>query len=734
MLHALLQHASYAPETKRPEFLQKCLTAVLPICSGQVSAGGIHSSGIETALKKYIRPGKEHDFYAPFIEATNIALVCLEEIEVDGIRAPVSTVDMICQQNDMPMHQNHQTAKSTRKPDGVLLPLNSACAPFEDEKDGKKGKQKGKRKDDLKDNEKDDTRHDMKRRAHMDTNAMAKPKNLPWKDVLACIEFKRKTPGRTKGINPPPSSYTVKDCVPTKPEYLPVDHLNAGHQAPGPSQTPETQSASDTALISSCLTTAQSSNGGSSSKRKAGNLLASITPDSDEPDVTVQTGMYAAEMFAANVAVNHLINLIVVDDIMWIWYYDRQGIIQSSGINFIQDLPRFMVLLFALQRFELEDWGRNKDFLPIQVEGKQCHEFRIKDEELGEVDLLLHTSHDERVTHYGLQGRATNVIPVTSEVLTKKYGNFQDGMVAKIFWGEASRTSEPAILEKVKEIAKVHNSVKGHIPELLWHHTFMNPTSTIREALGIPEPTKGSRVLYILVFRKFHPITKLHDKELFDVWYQCILCHITLWKQGVFHRDVSPGNLMWYWKDGKQMGVLNDYDLSSLIDDQGPRGNERTGTVPFMALDLLSAKAQRGEVKHLYRHDLESFMWVFIWICFRYNEGVLLPEELRPLDDWARLDAVACGKEKYFFLGHILDHPYPSHLELSIWRFLVQCAALLKRDSDRRSGLRVDKLLMVHGAVEQFNDEELEDIDDFLSMFTNTQSWVELSKPSNPPQ
>ncbi|KAG2360032.1 hypothetical protein BDR07DRAFT_173257 [Suillus spraguei] len=172
-------------------------------------------------------------------------------------------------------------------------------------------------------------------------------------------------------------------------------------------------------------------------------------------------GMYAAEMFAANVAVNHLINLIVIDDVMWIWYYDRQEIIQSSGINFIQDLPRFMVLLFALQRFELEDWGRNKDFIPVQVDGKRCHEFKIKDEELGEVDLLLHTSHDERVTHYGLQGRATNVIPVTSEALAKKYGNFQDGMVAKIFWGEASRTSEPAILEKVKEIAKVHDSVKA---------------------------------------------------------------------------------------------------------------------------------------------------------------------------------------------------------------------------------------------------------------------------------
>jgi hypothetical protein len=119
-----------------------------------------------------------------------------------------------------------------RKPDGVILPFNSACAPFEDEQDGKQDKQK-----------KDDT----KRKAHMAKNAMAKP-TVPfhWEDVLACIEFKRKTPGRKQGIKPAlPSSYKVKDYVPTKPEYLPVDHLKDDDLAQVPSQTPETQPASD---------------------------------------------------------------------------------------------------------------------------------------------------------------------------------------------------------------------------------------------------------------------------------------------------------------------------------------------------------------------------------------------------------------------------------------------------------------------------------------------------------
>ncbi|KAG1796322.1 uncharacterized protein HD556DRAFT_1234671, partial [Suillus plorans] len=86
--------------------------------------------------------------------------------------------------------------------------------------------------------------------------------------------------------------------------------------------------------------------------------------------------------------------------------------------------------------------------------------------------------------------------------------------------------------------------------------------------------------------------------------------HLTLWKEGVHHRDVSPGNLMRYWKDGKQIGILNDYDLFSLVDDPGPQGNECTSMVLFIALDLLTEEGQHGKVKHLHRHDLESFMYV----------------------------------------------------------------------------------------------------------------------------
>ncbi|KAG1764241.1 hypothetical protein EDD22DRAFT_969033 [Suillus occidentalis] len=202
-----------------------------------------------------------------------------------------------------------------------------------------------------------------------------------------------------------------------------------------------------------------------------------------------------------------------------------------------------MVLLHALQLFELHDWGRNKDFLPVQLEGKQCHKSTIEDKDLGTVDLFLHTSHDKRRS--------------THEEIPKRPG--LDGGQDLLGRGE------PNILNKAEEVVKVHDSVKGHIPEPLWHHMFTNPTSATQEMkwLGSPEPTTGSRVLYILIFRKLTPITELLTDELFGVWYQCILCHITMWKEGVYHRDVSPGNLMWYKKDGKPIGVLS-YDTTGV--------------------------------------------------------------------------------------------------------------------------------------------------------------------------
>ena len=45
--------------------------------------------------------------------------------------------------------------------------------------------------------------------------------------------------------------------------------------------------------------------------------------------------------------------------------------------------------------------------------------------------------------------------------------------------------------------------------------------------------------------------------------------------------------MMYRKKDGKIFGVLNDYDLAIFKSNNTPSSRNRTGTRPFMAIDLL---------------------------------------------------------------------------------------------------------------------------------------------------
>lgn len=72
-------------------------------------------------------------------------------------------------------------------------------------------------------------------------------------------------------------------------------------------------------------------------------------------------------------------------------------------------------------------------------------------------------------------------------------------------------------------------------------------------------------------------------------------------------------------RHGKVYGVLNDFDLASRLDCErnGPTSNYRTGTRPYMAIDLLNTK---GPSVHMYRHDLESLFYVILCLACRYEK------------------------------------------------------------------------------------------------------------------
>ncbi|KAG2363911.1 hypothetical protein BDR07DRAFT_1402782 [Suillus spraguei] len=382
---------------------------------------------------------------------------------------------------------------------------------------------------------------------------------------------------------------------------------------------------------------------------------------STKPHPIVQNGLYAAEMFAAHIARQHVVSFIINNDYIYVWFFDRENTIQGAAINFIQDLPRFLVLLLIMQRMRYEQWGLNAVFEP---EPGFLGKVMVKDTG---IDLELDVKSDERVTHFGIRGRATTVFPVKSKALSE--------LPRDCHFLNESLNSEPDILDEVYKIAQRNPDVQGHVPELVWFHKFKGTsTSKIRIALGLKDAEQaeqGSRALYIIVFRKLIPITTLSGKDLLEAWWQIVKCHRALWKGGVLHRDVSPSNLMVYRLRGKFIGVLNDYDLSSFKRD-GPSGLECTGTVPFMAVQLLTPEAIAGKVEHLYAHDAESFIWVLMWVCLRYEGGKLLSKN-RPLEKWLKLDANECRAAKNDFRYSRLCYMRPSGSHEVCWEVVLKC-------------------------------------------------------------
>ncbi|VCU39396.1 Bgt-51865 [Blumeria graminis f. sp. tritici] len=108
----------------------------------------------------------------------------------------------------------------------------------------------------------------------------------------------------------------------------------------------------------------------------------------------------------------------------------------------------------------------------------------------------------------------------------------------------------------------------------------------------------------------------------------------------ILHRDISVNNiLLKICDDPKDYGgILIDLDLATLFKDGKAQGKleAMTGIMQFMTLEILknSFAAPRAVVLHSYRHDLELFFYVLLWICMRYGWPVSKSPHLDFLRKW----------------------------------------------------------------------------------------------------
>ncbi|KAF8501875.1 hypothetical protein BU17DRAFT_58828, partial [Hysterangium stoloniferum] len=155
----------------------------------------------------------------------------------------------------------------------------------------------------------------------------------------------------------------------------------------------------------------------------------------------------------------------------------------------------------------------------------------------------------------------------------------------------------------------------------------------------------------------------------------------------ILHRDISLGNLMFRHEKDDIFGVLNGFDLACYVNEteNHPASKQRTGTRPFMSIDLINPTSP---VKHLYRHDLESFFHVFMFFTARYQDGKEIDSP--PLQKWLTLGDRALEAHKVNFLSKSVPTLTPQFASLK-WHLYSMCIAIFNGLTERTKKVHIEQ-------------------------------------------
>lgn len=371
-------------------------------------------------------------------------------------------------------------------------------------------------------------------------------------------------------------------------------------------------------------------------------------------------------------------DILLLDTKLSVRRFDAQSCIESEDFDIFQSLPLFVVMIAIFQRFSLHTWGlTEKDAMKVKVDNKS---FRLAPTETpfqlngrrttGTSAIYDDDAPDEDVSSSESSSRGNDERHSTTDAFRGNPDEWENGMPLffKSYWVECARNPEHHFISETHKRAntilpeRYRRMVTDHIPTVIAAQVCKNDTTArfrlfLRFAGAFPHLNVESipahaRVRVWIVMPRLRAIHKLEPSQFMTVLWDSIRCkqahsflnrlvlslpnmfliigHYLMWRSGIAHGDISLTNLMYRIVDSELVGMLNDFDLAAIM-EPGARsppkiGWERTGTLPFLALDLL--RYHSGEIGRRYRHDLESFSWCLLWEMLikpssKWTEGTL---------------------------------------------------------------------------------------------------------------
>ncbi|TFY79032.1 hypothetical protein EWM64_g4981 [Hericium alpestre] len=170
---------------------------------------------------------------------------------------------------------------------------------------------------------------------------------------------------------------------------------------------------------------------------------------------------------------------------------------------------------------------------------------------------------------------------------------------------------------------------------------------------------------------RLESIIKSEGEDFIRAWLDCVKCHYDLCQSDERPTTLGLENLT-FDPSADHAGAFVDWDAAVITSYEV----NRTGAPPFLALDML----WKSPVPRLYRHDLESFIWILPWIFLQYEGG---RRESCVLRSWEGADSDSVHGIKRSFLDRLSEFSPMSQYE-SEWRIVRVLLSWLTSEANRR--------------------------------------------------
>ncbi|KAJ8091134.1 hypothetical protein PM082_024615 [Marasmius tenuissimus] len=379
--------------------------------------------------------------------------------------------------------------------------------------------------------------------------------------------------------------------------------------------------------------------------------------EADGPENPVfQCADYATNMFNRGGIRLHVIGTLITDGNMELLLYTRSGT-ASASFSFIHDRILFLRILLASSRMSLSQWGMFNTLIPRTLDQPRLPLEEMLQPDRGmfsgqtfETDGTWFEAMEATMFPRGLISRGTWALlvkVVNGRLVDDNVVSPGEELFMKISCIASTRPKEGDYIDiatKAAQSNQAHAWVLDHLPKVLATGEFTLKVS-FDDLFG---DKLERRDLHYVIVEQLYPITELKGLAFGTAFKDIIRCHQWLIEVAkIMHRDVSLNNLLYRKKEGRTYGVLNDYDLACSLDKpEEPTSRQRTGTKPFIAMDLLAKPSLKDELaQHRAQFDLESFCTFQpgSFAATRTDRRFQIP--LRRLDE-GKLGGCSCGQIK----------------------------------------------------------------------------------------